>query len=152
MCFRTTILSMLFLAVALFASELADPEILPDAAKNYDFKQDVQEVLETRCVRCHNAKKPKGELQLDTLANATAGGEAFAGRAIVPGKSAESSIIHLTSRLVADMDMPPEDEGESLTRAEVAKLRAWIDAGAPWPKGLELKARKPQAAAAPETK
>lgn len=136
-------------AIAGIAAELADPSLLADVAKKYDFKADVQELLETRCVRCHNAKKSSGELRLDTLQNAVAGGEAFPTKAIVPGKSDESSIIHVTSRLVAEMDMPPEDEGESLSREEIGKLRAWIDAGAPWPAGLELKARKP---AKPETK
>ncbi|MEK0452003.1 MAG: hypothetical protein RL088_4271 [Verrucomicrobiota bacterium] len=155
---RILTFSLVGLSIACLAAELADPAKLPAAAKEYDFKTDVQEILETRCVRCHSGEKAEGELRLDTLSEAKAGGENFPTRAIVPENSEESSIIHLTARLVEELEMPPEDKGEPLSREEIGKLRAWIDAGAPWPEGLQLKARKPAKAkkpadtAKPETK
>jgi uncharacterized membrane protein len=146
---RILLLCTAGLSIACLAAELADPLKLPAVAKAYDFKADVQEVLETRCVRCHNGEKTKGELRLDTISEAKAGGEHFPTRAIVPENSEESSIIHLTARLVEELEMPPENEGEPLSREEIGKLRAWIDAGAPWPEGLQLKARKPAKADKP---
>ena len=53
------------------------------------------------------------------------------GPVIEPGKSGSSELI---ARVTADDDnlrMPPK--GERLTKAEVAILRQWIDAGADWP-------------------
>ena len=53
------------------------------------------------------------------------------GAAIVPGKSAESKLIHFVTAADPDNAMPPK--GTRLTEAEVNVLRAWIDDGAKWP-------------------
>ncbi len=59
-----------------------------------------------------------------------AGGDS--GRAIEPGKAAESLLIEYVSG-AADTVMPPEGEGDRLAPEQVGLLRAWIDQGAPWP-------------------
>ncbi|MFO1497514.1 MAG: c-type cytochrome domain-containing protein [Verrucomicrobiota bacterium] len=64
---------------------------------------------------------------MDSREAALKGGEN--GVAIVPGKSAESRLIHFVARLVPDLEMPPEGKG-MLTAEEVGVLRAWIDQAA----------------------
>src|SRR5262249_49089226 len=52
--------------------------------------------------------------------------------AIVPGKSAESQLIQRVSAPEEEIRMPPSGKGERSKPAEVAKLRTWIDQGAPY--------------------
>ncbi|MGB0579725.1 MAG: DUF1549 and DUF1553 domain-containing protein, partial [Limisphaerales bacterium] len=49
------------------------------------------------------------------------------------GKSSDSPLIQFVSGAKEDKVMPPK--GERLTMQQVAKLRQWIDEGAPWPDG-----------------
>jgi hypothetical protein len=72
----------------------------------------------------------KAKLRLDTAAFIKQGGRS--GAAIVPGNSAHSLLLHAV--LGKDRErMPPENEGVPLTAAQVATLKAWIDAGAKAP-------------------
>ncbi len=50
----------------------------------------------------------------------------------MPGHSAKSPLIYYISRLVPDMEMPPEGRGKPLTREQIGLFRAWIDQGVPW--------------------
>src|SRR5688572_15811766 len=45
------------------------------AADAADFSRDIKPILETACIRCHGAEKPKGELRLDNRAGALKGGD-----------------------------------------------------------------------------
>ncbi|MBX7165069.1 MAG: PSD1 and planctomycete cytochrome C domain-containing protein [Pirellulales bacterium] len=111
------------------ADDALDLSKLPPAATvAVDFTRDIQPLLAARCYECHGPNTRESGLRLDDRTAALDGGDQ--GRDILPGKSAESRLIHLVSGLVADSMMPPE--GEPLTAVEVGLLRAWIDAGAPW--------------------
>ena len=106
-----------------------------------DFRTEVQPILETNCVRCHTASKVKGGLRLDTHEKLLEGGDTA--EAIVPGEPSKSELlvrIHL--RPIDEGVMP--DEGQPLKPEEVAVLDAWVEAGAPWPKGVTLVERKPE--------
>jgi len=94
-----------------------------------NFSRDIQPIFADRCYSCHGAEKRKGGLRLDRKADAFAGGDN--GKAILPGKSAESRLIRNVSGLDPDTVMPPK--GERLTSSQIATLRQWIDQGAPWP-------------------
>ena len=107
-------------ATAVFGDESADP---------VDYVQDVKPILSRRCYSCHGALKQKNDLRLDTAALAKQGGSS--GPAIVPGKSDESLVIEAVTGAEGVKKMPPE--GEPLTADQIAKLRAWIDAGAKAP-------------------
>ena len=98
----------------------------PAAGVPVDFARDVQPLLADRCIKCHGPEKQKGGLRLDTKAAAMKGGDD--GKAIEPGKSADSPLIHFVGGLDEDKVMPPK--GERLTAAQVGLLRAWIDQGA----------------------
>jgi hypothetical protein len=118
-------------APVLLAAPVIDQSKLPPAATNkIDFARDIKPIFDTSCIRCHGPVKPKSGFRLDTRAGALKGGEN--GVDIVPGRSAKSPLIHFTTGLVEDMQMPPDGKGKPLTATQIGLLRAWIDQGAPW--------------------
>jgi hypothetical protein len=76
---------------------------------------------------------------LDNRADALKGGAI--GRAIIPGDSANSPLIHYVARLIEDLEMPPVGKGEPLNAQQVALLRAWIDQGAAYTADAETAPR-----------
>jgi hypothetical protein len=84
-------------------------------------------VLEKRCLSCHGQAQTSG-LDLRSAESAKKGGKR--GPALVPGRAAESLLMRAVLR-EGDLKMPP---GGPLPADEIALLRAWIDAGASWPK------------------
>jgi mono/diheme cytochrome c family protein len=97
-----------------------------------DFSREIQPILAERCYSCHGPEKHKGGLRLDRKADAFAGGDS--GKAILPGRSAQSLIISNVVGLIPDSVMPPK--GERLSAEQIVKLRAWIDQGADWPEEI----------------
>ncbi len=69
-------------------------------------------------------------LRLDRGADALRG--SYGGPVIVPGDSAASKLVLMVAGAIGGKTMPPA--GESLTDAEIGRLRAWIDRGAEWPR------------------
>lgn len=107
---------------------------LREARVAVSFEAHVQPILEERCVHCHNQEQMPGKFNLETRAAALRDG-----RRIVPGKSEQSIMIialttgnHALSMPAVGTAPPPE---------EIEVLRAWIDAGAPWPAGVTLRSR-----------
>src|SRR5262245_31378875 len=98
----------------------------PAATRPVDFSRDVQPLFEATCLNCHGPKRSESGLRLDQRDLALKGGER--GPALVPGKSAESLLIHAVSGLHDELKMPKK--GEKLTAEQVGVLRAWIDQGA----------------------
>ena len=108
--------------------------LIPIAAPDDDaaaYLRDVRPVLERRCFSCHGALQQKGALRLDTSKAIRAGGDS--GPAVVPKDPPASLLIEKVTETDPKLRMPPE--GEPLTEAEIAALRAWIAAGAPAPDG-----------------
>jgi mono/diheme cytochrome c family protein len=116
---RTTLAWLLVLGTWSFPARAA-PEI--------DFEQDVGAVLVRRCAACHNGSDPKGGLDLSRRATALSGGESQL-PAITPNNPENS---YLLNRIRAG-EMPPAGKGQPVTPAELARLEAWILAGAVWP-------------------
>src|ERR1041384_5240543 len=56
-----------------------------------EFARDIQPILAEKCYSCHGPEKQKSGLRLDRKADALAGGDN--GKAIIPGKSAESLLL-----------------------------------------------------------
>jgi len=93
------------------------------------YSRDIRPILSNRCFKCHGPDLKKGGLDLQTRETALKvlkSGKA----AIMPGKSAESELIHRTVGEGEGSRMPPRGKGELLTRDQIALLRAWIDQGA----------------------
>ena len=102
----------------------------PPAARPVDFVKDVQPLFEKYCLKCHGPEKQKNGYRVDVKESALKGGDDHAPN-IIPGKGAESPLIHFVAGLDEDMVMP--QKGERMTAEQIGVLRAWIDQGANWP-------------------
>ena len=88
----------------------------------------VQAILERNCYQCHShqAGEAQGGLVLDSSTGMLAGGEN--GTVVVPGNAAASRLVIAITYKDDDLQMPPDGP---LGEDEVAKLRDWIEHGAP---------------------
>ena len=91
------------------------------------FEKKVRPILAASCVECHNAKKQKGGLRLDTKAAFAKGGES--GAAVTPGEPAKSLLVDAVG-YAGELKMPPKGK---LSDADIAVLTEWVKGGAPWP-------------------
>ncbi len=99
------------------------------AADAPDFHADVAPIFRDYCIGCHNNDEFDGELSLETFADLMRGGES--GEAIAPGRSADSFLIRTVTKEEKPR-MPPKKEPQP-SDAEIAVLKAWVDAGAKGP-------------------
>ena len=92
------------------------------------YQEDIQPIFEDNCIKCHGEKE-KGDLRLDSLDRALAGGES--GEAsVVPGHPESSLLVELINS-DDDVDyMPPK--GRRLTENERSLISRWIAQGASW--------------------
>ena len=108
----------------------------PSGAGGADLARRAMHLLRDHCIRCHNAKKNKGDLNLTTRALALKGGGE--GPALLPGQAAKSRMIRYVQP-GSDPHMPPKKQ---LGDEQIATLGQWIDAGAKWlPAELVIKAK-----------
>ncbi len=108
----------------------AENEVL--AIKNIDeavvFRDLIMPIFDKKCVKCHNANKMKGELNLENQETILLGGEN--GDILVPGNADESELIRLIRLPISDEHhMPPEGKVQ-LTGDEMALLEWWVMQGA----------------------
>lgn len=108
-------LPFLFLAAAL--SALAAPAADPSKAID---------VLNRNCVQCHSQSVSMSGLQLQGREQMLKGGTR--GPAVEPG-NVEKSLLYQVIAHSGKVQMPP---GKKLPEADIATLREWIGAGAPW--------------------
>ena len=101
------------------------------SAADIDFQRDIRPILSDNCYSCHgyDAKKREADLRLDTTQGATAPLESGEGRAIVPGESDQSVLVHRLLSTDADEQMPPKESGKTLTKEQITLLKRWIDEG-----------------------
>ncbi len=129
---RTLALLPLIAAATVLA---ADAPKSSAADREKAWKADIFPILEKSCIGCHGkdpAKKPKGGLNLMTLDAATKGGK-DAGAGFTWGDASKSSIYKSAQLGIKDredeMAMPPKkSKSEPLTEAQLAKLKAFIEA------------------------
>ncbi|MEO1982768.1 MAG: c-type cytochrome domain-containing protein, partial [Fuerstiella sp.] len=102
-------------------------------AEQISFQRQVRGILSDKCFRCHgpDAAERQAGLRLDVEVDAKKLLESGV-RAIVPGHSADSELIARILTTDADLKMPPEDSGKTLTASEVDILQRWIAQGAEW--------------------
>ena len=118
-------------AVALSVVVLSG-QVPPVRQAPIDFTTQIRPLLSDRCFRCHgpDAGKRKAKLRLDLAAGALK--TLDDGWAVVkPGRPERSELVRRIF-LVADDDdlMPPPESHLSLTDAEKALLRRWVEEGA----------------------
>jgi mono/diheme cytochrome c family protein len=96
-----------------------------------DYVRDVKPILRQHCVSCHGPKTAKAKLRLDTAALMLKGG--ISGPAVVPGKAADSPLMHALAGTDGFTAMPLKKP--ALPDKQVRLLAAWIDQGAKAPAG-----------------
>lgn len=99
------------------------------ADESVDYVRQIKPILQSRCYACHGVLKQEAGLRLDTAALAVRGSEN--GPIVQPGTADESPLLKRISSNEESMRMPPE--GEPLTAAQIALIRAWIAQGANGP-------------------
>lgn len=98
-------------------------EAAPKSRGALTFEADVLPILKAKCVRCHNPKARKADLDLTSMAALSRGGES--GEVITAEDEEESTLLDM----VVEGAMPPDGE-ETLTDEEIALIRSWIASGA----------------------
>src|SRR5262249_2530883 len=111
----------------------------PPARGAVTFEQDVKPILRKHCVNCHNAERPRGELDLTQYSGVMTGGTS--GKAGIAGKPDESPVYTLPSHL-DDPRMPPNKP--KIPQRELDLIRDWIAGGL-----VEKSATKAVTSAAP---
>jgi mono/diheme cytochrome c family protein len=114
----------LLAARPLFAAE-------PAALSNAKPGPSALEILERHCIECHGGKATRSGLCLTTREGLLKGGES--GAPLIPGKGQESRLEKLVSH-AAQPGMP--FRRKKLSDDQIAALRDWINAGAPYDRVL----------------
>ncbi len=107
-----------------------------ETASDVSFTMHVQAFLGNYCMKCHNPEEPKGGYDVTSYAALRQTGQK--GPLVVPGKPAESRLILALGGDEEGEDKKGKYEGEIMppagspqpTEEEIAKLAAWIAAGA----------------------
>jgi hypothetical protein len=91
----------------------------------------VSRILGKRCLHCHNDLDRKGDFSLESRSALEDSGY------VEPGDAANS---HLISTIVVVDGKPsmPKD-GEPLSAQEIETITSWIEAGANWPEGVQIR-------------
>src|SRR4051812_21583572 len=93
-------------------------------AQSVTFSKDIVPIFRQSCAKCHGARQPQSGLSLATYSGLEKGGKG--GKALVPGKAQDSRLVkYLEGTLQPKMPI-----GDSLPKAQIEKVKAWINAGA----------------------
>ncbi len=111
------------------ANEQAKLATASESAEAKFFRDRVQPILQTHCVRCHGEKQ-QGELTVLDRDRLLLGGESGE-PAIVPARPDDSQLLQLVAAGPDDYRMPPK--GDGLSEQEVDTIRKWIEDGAAMP-------------------
>jgi mono/diheme cytochrome c family protein len=98
----------------------------------------VRKLLRERCGDCHGAETRESGLRLDIRKGIEKGGDF--GPVVLPGKPDQSELLRRVTTDNEEKAMPPD--GDRLEEEEVALLRDWIAAGAPWPSSAKEEAEE----------
>lgn len=97
----------------------------------------VSGILETHCVECHGGESKEAGFDMTTREGMLKGGDY--GPGIVAGNSGKSSLMFLVRH--EEEPHMPEDKPK-LPDQDIARIAAWIDAGAPYTRPLNVKPRR----------
>jgi len=131
----------LFLSAA--GALVASLSVLPSprAQEPVSFTTAIKPILENSCWTGHSRATRASKLDLSTRESALVGGER--GPAIVPGRADDSRLY----RLVAGLEQPSMPfDGSTLTSAQIASIKAWINEGAHWDATVVEAPKSPAAA------
>ncbi len=112
-------------AVVFWSSATSAIEVSTQSTPEYE--SHIAPLLRAHCVRCHNASSKKAELDLTTPQGLFKGGES--GKVVVLGRPEESLLYEM---LEEDLMPPADDRQRGLRPKEIAIVRRWLEAGAPF--------------------
>lgn len=123
-CARLFILVPLFYMALLAGQAIAEGQAV-------GYRRDILPLLSDRCFKCHGPDSATREAGLRLDQHEAAIAELESGStAIVPGDATKSALIERIESTDPDVAMPPADSGKTLSAAEKALLRQWVEAGA----------------------
>jgi hypothetical protein len=99
--------------------------------KPASYSADAKPFLDKYCMRCHGEGGEGAEASgfrmddYDSLMKGTKHGPV-----VLPGESFDSVLVMLVEGRAAPELRMPHDEGETPTKAEIERVKAWIDQGA----------------------
>lgn len=95
-------------------------------AEAVDFNRDIRPILSENCFACHgpDSAARAADLRLDDRESALT--------VLSAGQPDASELLARVSSVDADSRMPPVETGKRLTVGEVARLRLWVEQGAPF--------------------
>src|SRR5947208_6852010 len=94
------------------------------AQETIDFQRDIRPILANHCFKCHGPALQKSGVRLDSHE------AALKRKAIVPGKTDASELIHRILAADDEKRMPPKTAGDRLKPAQIELLKKWIAQGA----------------------
>src|SRR5215471_19124117 len=97
------------------------------AQSSPSYSQHVQPFFLKYCVECHNAKKPRAGLNLETYKALREGSDH--GAVLVPGQADKSALVLMVEGN-KEPRMPPKNATAHPEPQEIALLRPWVNAGA----------------------
>lgn len=105
--------------------------VAPSAVSSHPnsfFAKHIFPVLDTKCVSCHGTNKEQGGLRLDSYESLMAGGKD--GIVIAPRNPDGSLLLKKVTLPPSDPHFMPAEGRAPLTPDEIARLHAWVLAGA----------------------
>ncbi len=121
---------MLYIGAMLLATLVVSTAL---AANGDEYNREIRPILSQHCFACHgfdeNARKAGLRLDRAEFAYATTGDGITP---IKPGDLAASEVWKRINSTDADEVMPPPSAHRDLTEAQKAKIKAWIENGAPY--------------------
>lgn len=103
---------------------------LETVAARSTFDEHIAPIFAASCTSCHGEQKRKGRFELHTREGLVRGGSS--GPAFVAGDPANSALVERLKLPLDDEEhMPPADKPQ-LNAADIARIEAWIAAGAPF--------------------
>jgi mono/diheme cytochrome c family protein len=109
-----------------------DPATAKGGGDGLKFSKDIAPILVANCIGCHNPQQKRGRFDLTTFEKLQKGSAKQ--KVIVPGKPDESPLI-LRIKGEENPKMPPGQR--NLSAEAIAKLEAWVKAGALLDAGTE---------------
>lgn len=119
---------------ALLPLLLSAPALAEPAPRAIDFSKEIRPILSENCFFCHgpDEKKREAGLRLDDDAGAKADNDGVT--AVVPGHPEKSALIERMMSADPDEIMPPPKQHKTISPAQIALLKEWIQQGAKWGK------------------
>jgi uncharacterized membrane protein len=105
--------------------------VAPDAVSSHPssfFARHIYPVLDSKCVACHGTNREQAGLRLDSYESLMAGGKD--GAVVAPRNPDGSLLLKKVTLPPRDPHFMPADGRAPLTPDEIARIRAWVLAGA----------------------